>query len=112
MDVARYIKNEKDQIEDVILSSGIHVKPKYGPEDLEAAGFDYRTDLGEPGEFPFTRNLFAEGYRTREWTTRQYTGFGTPRETNERFRLMIDHGQTGLNAVSYTHLTLPTILRV
>ena len=97
MDVARYIKNEKDQIEDVILSSGIHVKPKYGPEDLEAAGFDYRTDLGEPGEFPFTRNLFAEGYRTREWTTRQYTGFGTPRETNERFRLMIDHGQTGLN---------------
>lgn len=97
MDVARYIKNEKDQIEDVILSSGIHVKPKYGPEDLEAIGFDYEKDLGEPGEFPFTRNLFAEGYRTREWTTRQYTGFGTPRETNERFRLMIDHGQTGLN---------------
>ncbi|HZK49620.1 MAG TPA: methylmalonyl-CoA mutase family protein [Thermoleophilia bacterium] len=97
MDVARYIKNEKDQIEDVILSSGIHVKPKYGPEDLEAVGFDYQKDLGEPGEFPFTRNLFAEGYRTREWTTRQYTGFGTPRETNERFRLMIDHGQTGLN---------------
>ncbi|MHB9149835.1 MAG: acyl-CoA mutase large subunit family protein [Thermoleophilia bacterium] len=97
MDVARYIKNEKDVIEDVILSSGIHVKPKYGPEDLEAIGFDYQKDLGEPGEYPFTRNLFAEGYRTREWTTRQYTGFGTPRETNERFRLMIDHGQTGLN---------------
>ncbi len=97
MDVARYIKNEKDVIEDVILSSGIHVKPKYGPEDLEAVGFDYERDLGEPGEYPFTRNLFAEGYRTREWTTRQYTGFGTPRETNERFRLMIDHGQTGLN---------------
>jgi methylmalonyl-CoA mutase N-terminal domain/subunit len=97
MDVARYIKNEKDVVEDVILSSGIHVKPKYGPEDLEAVGFSYAEDLGEPGEYPFTRNLFAEGYRTREWTTRQYTGFGTPRETNERFRLMIDHGQTGLN---------------
>jgi methylmalonyl-CoA mutase N-terminal domain/subunit len=97
MDVARYIKNEKDVVEDVILASGIHVKPKYGPEDLEAVGFSYETDLGEPGEYPFTRNLFAEGYRTREWTTRQYTGFGTPRETNERFRLMIDHGQTGLN---------------
>lgn len=97
MDVARYIKNDKDQIEDVILSSGIHVKTKYGPEDLEAIGFDYATDLGEPGEFPYTRNNFSTGYRTREWTTRQYTGFGTAKETNERFRLMIDHGQTGLN---------------
>jgi len=97
VDVARYIKNDKDQIEDVILSSGIHVKTKYGPEDLEAIGFDYATDLGEPGEFPYTRNNFSTGYRTREWTTRQYTGFGTAKETNERFRLMIDHGQTGLN---------------
>ena len=97
MDVARYIKDEKDQIQDVILPSGIRVKPKYGPEDLEAAGFDYAQDLGEPGEYPFTRNSFAEGYRSREWTTRQYTGFGTPRETNERFKLMISHGQTGLN---------------
>jgi methylmalonyl-CoA mutase N-terminal domain/subunit len=97
VDVARYIKNEKGQIEDVILSSGIHVKTKYGPEDLEAIGFDYATDLGEPGEFPYTRNNFSTGYRTREWTTRQYTGFGTAKETNERFRLMIDHGQTGLN---------------
>ena len=97
MDVARYIKNDKDQIEDVILSSGIHVKTKYGPEDLEAIGFDYATDLGEPGQFPYTRNNFSTGYRTREWTTRQYTGFGTAKETNERFRLMIDHGQTGLN---------------
>ncbi len=97
MDVARYIKDERDVILDVILPSGIHVKPKYGPEDLEAIGFDYERDLGEPGEFPFTRNLFPQGYRTREWTTRQYTGFGTPRETNERFKLMISHGQTGLN---------------
>ncbi len=97
MDVAKYIKDEKDVVLDVILPSGIHVKPKYGPEDLEAIGFDYGKDLGEPGEFPFTRNLFPQGYRTREWTTRQYTGFGTPRETNERFKLMISHGQTGLN---------------
>ncbi|MDW7710334.1 MAG: methylmalonyl-CoA mutase family protein [Deferrisomatales bacterium] len=97
MDVARYVKDEKDRIREVILASGIPVKAKYGPEDLAAVGFDYGTDLGEPGEYPFTRNLFAEGYRSREWTTRQYTGFGTPRETNERFRLMIAHGQTGLN---------------
>ncbi len=97
MDVAKYIRDEKDVILDVILPSGIHVKPKYGPEDLEAIGFDYQKDLGEPGQFPFTRNIFPQGYRTREWTTRQYTGFGTPRETNERFKLMISHGQTGLN---------------
>jgi methylmalonyl-CoA mutase N-terminal domain/subunit len=97
MDVARYIKDEKDAVQDVILSSGIRVKERYGPEDLEAIGFDYAADLGEPGEYPFTRNIFPGGYRSREWTTRQYTGFGTPRETNERFRLMISHGQTGLN---------------
>ncbi len=97
MDVAKYIRDEKDVILDVILPSGIHVKPKYGPEDLEAIGFNYQKDLGEPGQFPFTRNIFPQGYRTREWTTRQYTGFGTPRETNERFKLMISHGQTGLN---------------
>lgn len=97
MDVARYIKDKNDAIQDVILSSGIHVKAQYGPADLEAIGFDYAKDLGEPGCYPFTRNNFPDGYRTRAWTTRQYTGFGTPKETNERFKLMIDHGQTGLN---------------
>jgi methylmalonyl-CoA mutase, N-terminal domain len=97
MDVARYIKDDKDAVQDVILSSGIHVKEKYGPEDLDAIGFDYAKDLGEPGVYPFTRNNFPGGYRSRAWTTRQYTGFGTPKETNERFRMMIDHGQTGLN---------------
>ncbi|MBW1775421.1 MAG: methylmalonyl-CoA mutase, partial [Deltaproteobacteria bacterium] len=50
-----------------------------------------------PGEYPFTRSLHPLGYRSRNWTTRQYTGFGTPAETNERFKLMISHGQTGLN---------------
>ncbi|MHB8763221.1 MAG: acyl-CoA mutase large subunit family protein [Deferrisomatales bacterium] len=97
MDVARYTRDDKDRILDVELSSGIHVKPSYGPADLEAVGFDYARDLGEPGEYPFTRNIFPEGYRSREWTTRQYTGFGTPRDTNERFKLMIARGQTGLN---------------
>jgi methylmalonyl-CoA mutase, N-terminal domain len=97
MDVARYLKDEKDRIREVVLSSGIPVKAKYGPEDLAEIGFEYGADLGEPGEYPFTRNIFAEGYRSREWTTRQYTGFGTPKQTNERFQLMISHGQTGLN---------------
>lgn len=97
MGVATYIKDEKDAIEEVILQSGIKVKPAYTPEDLERIGFDYHKDLGDPGEFPFTRSLHPLGYRSRNWTTRQYTGFGTPEETNERFKLMISHGQTGLN---------------
>ena len=97
MGVATYIKDEKDAIEEVILQSGIKVKPAYTPEDLEGVGFEYHKDLGDPGEFPFTRSLHPLGYRSRNWTTRQYTGFGTPEETNERFKLMISHGQTGLN---------------
>ncbi|MBW1704293.1 MAG: methylmalonyl-CoA mutase [Deltaproteobacteria bacterium] len=97
MGVATYIKNEKDAIEEVILQSGIKVKPVYTPEDLDRVGFDYQKDLADPGEFPFTRGIHPLGFRSRNWTTRQYTGFGTPEETNERFKLMISHGQTGLN---------------
>ena len=97
MAVARYIKDEKDQILDVILESGIHVKPSYSPKDLDAIGFSYDKDVADPGEYPYTRGIHALGYRSRAWTTRQYTGFGSPQETNERFKLMISHGQTGLN---------------
>jgi methylmalonyl-CoA mutase N-terminal domain/subunit len=97
MGVAKYVKNEKDAIEEVIYQSGIRVKPVYTPQDLDEIGFDYEKDLGDPGQYPFTRNLHPQGYRSRAWTTRQYTGFGTPQETNKRFKLMISHGQTGLN---------------
>lgn len=97
MGVAKYIKNEKDAIEEVIYQSGIRVKPVYTPRDLDEVGFDYETDLADPGQYPFTRSLHPQGYRSRAWTTRQYTGFGTPQETNKRFKMMIAHGQTGLN---------------
>ncbi|MCP4668670.1 MAG: methylmalonyl-CoA mutase, partial [Deltaproteobacteria bacterium] len=97
MGVATYVKDEKDAIQEVILQSGIAIKPTYTPEDLDRVGFDYDQDLADPGEFPFTRGIHALGFRSRNWTTRQYTGFGTPEETNERFKLMISHGQTGLN---------------
>jgi methylmalonyl-CoA mutase N-terminal domain/subunit len=97
MGVAKYNKDEKDAIKEVVYQSGIHVKPVYGPKDLEEIGFDYQSDLGDPGEYPFTRSLHPLGYRSRAWTTRQYTGFGTPEETNKRFKYMISHGQTGLN---------------
>ena len=59
-----------------------------------------------PGEFPYTRGIRAEGYRTRPWTMRQYAGFGTAEETNERFRLLLERGQTGLS----TAFDLPTQL--
>jgi methylmalonyl-CoA mutase N-terminal domain/subunit len=97
MGVAKYVKNEKDAVEEVIYQSGIRVKPAYTPQDLEDVGFDYEKDLGDPGQYPFTRSLHPQGYRSRAWTTRQYTGFGTPQESNKRFKLMISHGQTGLN---------------
>lgn len=94
---ARYTKDDRDRIQKVELQSGLEVKESYGPEDLAAIGFDYQTDLGAPGQYPFTRSLHPGGYRSRAWTTRQYTGFGTAAETNERFKLMISQGQTGLN---------------
>ncbi|UCF84344.1 MAG: methylmalonyl-CoA mutase [Desulfobacteraceae bacterium] len=97
MGVATYVKDEKDAIKEVTLQSGLKVKPVYTPDDLARIGFDYQKDLADPGEFPFTRAIHPLGFRSRNWTTRQYTGFGTPEETNERFKLMISHGQTGLN---------------
>jgi methylmalonyl-CoA mutase N-terminal domain/subunit len=97
MGVAKYIKDERGGIKEVTYQSGIKVKPSYGPQDLEDAGFTYEKDLGAPGEYPFTRSLHPQSYRSRAWTTRQYTGFGTPEETNERFKLMIANGQNGLN---------------
>jgi len=89
MGVARYIKDEKDRVKDVILQSGIHVKPLYKEKDLIDLGFDYDKDLGDPGQYPFTRGIHEQGFRSREWTTRQYSGFGTPKETNERWKLNV-----------------------
>ena len=97
MGVAKYLKDEKGAITEVEYQSGIKVKPTYTPADLAAIGFEYEKDLGDPGEYPFTRSLHPLGYRSRAWTTRQYTGFGTPEETNKRFKYMISQGQTGLN---------------
>jgi methylmalonyl-CoA mutase N-terminal domain/subunit len=75
--------------------AGIEVRPLYGPADL--AGFDADRDLGVPGAPPFTRGVHASMYRGRLWTMRQYAGMGTARETNERFRYLLDQGQTGLS---------------
>ncbi|HEU4993522.1 MAG TPA: methylmalonyl-CoA mutase family protein [Gemmatimonadaceae bacterium] len=74
--------------------SGIPVAAVYRPEDGTA---DYAGDLADPGSFPFTRGVQPTMYRGRLWTMRQYAGFGTAQETNRRFRLLLDHGQTGLS---------------
>ncbi|HEY8485225.1 MAG TPA: methylmalonyl-CoA mutase family protein [Longimicrobiales bacterium] len=75
-------------------TSGIEVKRVYTAED---AALDYERDLGEPGEFPFTRGVYPTMYRGRLWTMRQYAGFGTAEETNRRYRYLLEHGQTGLS---------------
>ncbi len=95
MSSARYIRGEKDEIIKVILESGIEVKTVYTPDDLK--DFDYKRDLGDPGEYPFTRGIHREMYRKRPYTMRQYSGFGTPEDTNNRFKFLLSQGQTGLN---------------
>jgi len=77
-----------------VTPSGIEVRRLYGPADLEGS---YEEKLGDPGDFPFTRGVYRTMYRGRLWTMRQYAGFGTAEETNERFRYLLDQGQTGLS---------------
>src|SRR5262245_18601555 len=74
--------------------SGIEVKPLYTGEDLPA---DLDARLGEPGAFPYTRGPHREMYRRQLWTMRQYAGYATARESNERYRYLIAHGGTGLS---------------
>ena len=75
--------------------SGIRIRPVYTAADL--AGWDPATKLGEPGRYPYTRGVHAGMYRQRLWTMRQYAGFGTAESTNERFKFLLEHGQTGLS---------------
>ena len=86
----------------IILESGIPVEPVYGPEAI--ADLDPARDLGQPGEFPFTRGIHPLMYRARPWTMRQYAGFGTPAETNDRFKFLIGHGQNALNVACRSHM--------
>jgi methylmalonyl-CoA mutase, N-terminal domain len=81
--------------------SGEPVAPLYTAEDLGPA-----EDIGFPGEFPFTRGVYPSMYRGRLWTMRQFAGFGTAEETNERFRYLLDHGQTGLS----TAFDMPSLM--
>jgi len=84
--------------------SSVPIEPLYTPDSLD--GFDPDADLGYPGQYPYTRGVHATLYRSRLWTMRQFAGFGTPRQTNERFRFLLDKGQTGLS----TAFDLPTLM--
>ena len=91
------VKRFPERRENFLTDSGLDIAPLYNPEDLNAQGLDYGNDLGYPGEFPYTRGVQPNTYRGRVWTMRQYSGYGTAAETNERFRYLLDNGQTGLS---------------
>src|SRR4030095_7249451 len=75
--------------------SGIATKVVYAESDIGALHVPER--LGKPGEYPFTRGIHPEMYRSRRWTMRQYAGYATAEETNRRYRYLLDHGSTGLS---------------
>jgi methylmalonyl-CoA mutase, N-terminal domain len=87
---------------DFSTMSGEPIRPLYTPEDV--GPFEER--IGFPGEYPFTRGVYPSMYRGRLWTMRQFAGFGTAEETNERFRYLLDHGQTGLS----TAFDMPSLM--
>jgi methylmalonyl-CoA mutase N-terminal domain/subunit len=80
-----------------VLAGQADAAPLYGPDDLERIDLDPARDLGFPGRPPFTRGVQPNMYRGRLWTMRQYAGFGTAKESNERYRYLLEQGQTGLS---------------
>jgi methylmalonyl-CoA mutase N-terminal domain/subunit len=90
-----------ERTESFTTLSGEPIAPLYGPDDV--GPFEER--IGKPGEFPFTRGIYPTMYRGRLWTMRQFAGFGTPEETNERFHYLLEHGQTGLSTALTTWRT-------
>ena len=84
--------------------SGEDVNPLYTPDDIDESKF--LEDINFPGEYPYTRGIHTNGYRGRLWTMRQFAGFGSPKDTNERFKYLLDHGQGGLSVA----FDLPTLM--
>ena len=88
----------RDDVDFDTLSS-VPVDPLYGPDEIDP-------EIGVPGEYPFTRGIYPSGYRGRLWTMRQFAGFGEPADTNERYKFLIDQGQTGLSVA----FDMPTLM--
>ncbi len=96
---------ERDERNDVEFStmSGIPIKPLYTPEDVEG---DFEEKIGYPGEYPYTRGVYPNMYRGRLWTIRQFAGFGSAKDTNERFKYLLEQGQNGLSVA----FDMPTLM--
>jgi methylmalonyl-CoA mutase N-terminal domain/subunit len=84
--------------------SGQDISVFYGPDDIE--NINYLSEIGFPGEYPYTRGIHPNGYRGKIWTMRQFAGFGSPEDTNQRFHYLLNHGQTGLSVA----FDLPTLM--
>ncbi len=99
-------KTAASKVRDVKFTtvSGEPVELLYSPEDVKE--INYLAEIGFPGEFPYTRGIHHTGYRGKMWTMRQFAGFGTPEDTNQRFKYLLEHGQTGLS----TAFDLPTLM--
>ncbi len=106
MPAAQVERPVPDRAEPATTVSGVPIAPLYSAADMARAGIDEVRDIARPGEFPFTRGIHQAMYRGRLWTMRQFAGFGTPRQTNERFRFLLEKGQTGLS----TAFDLPTLM--
>ena len=100
----RVAREGREQPGPFVTTSGRPIQRLYSPTDLP--DFDYTRDLGNPGEFPFTRGVHATGYRGRPWTIRMFAGFGGAEETNARYRYLLDHGETGLSVA----FDMPTLM--
>jgi methylmalonyl-CoA mutase N-terminal domain/subunit len=102
--LAPSLGRQPERRERFITTSSEPVERLYTPLHLQ--DFDYQRDLGFPGQYPFTRGIHATMYRGRLWTMRMFAGFGTAEETNQRFRYLLDQGQTGLSVA----FDLPTLM--
>jgi len=98
------LEKSPERQESLTSLSGVPIERLYTPADL--AEFDYTRDLGDPGEYPFTRGIHRTMYRRRLWTMRQFSGFGTPEDTNQRLHYLLKQGQTGLSIA----FDLPTLM--
>src|SRR5215469_2444055 len=98
----RTFDRSKKRDADFTTLSGVQVDPVYGPPD----GAEPPQDIGWPGEFPFTRGLYATGYRGKAWTIRQFSGFGNVRQTNERYKMLLGAGGAGLSVA----FDMPTLM--
>ena len=100
------LKKLPERMEEFTTISGKKIEKLYTPLDLEE--FDYLRDLGFPGEYPFTRGIHPTMYRSRLWTMRQFSGFGTAEDTNKRYKYLLSQGQTGLSVAFH----LPTLMGI